>query len=372
MSKSIVIVSTYPAQGSKNIGDWLITNKVKEIITDLGDYDVEVVFRADAWESVKHVVLSASHVIFACLAIRSHMHKVEYPFLEEFLKSGVPFSVIAAGTNLPVNSDRNIYNDFNPGTVRVLREMNKRAVVATTRGVLTQEACVRLGLDKFVFAGDVAFYDKAKCGREFSAGNRVESIVVSDPHYAKQYLTSFEALCRGIRNIFTDAKVVVAQHGVNHDVDKLCAEIGIPTVKIYENPSLGFQIYDAADLHVGFRVHAHVSALSRRIYSYLLEQDGRGCDYGLTLSQKLSVPNYREQRFASKLRAVATILCRGRYTFHGSVSSSPAEQAVAMIRTDAQQQFRKFVGLGEQIDFFIHANKNAVAKALGQGAGLKQ
>ena len=40
--------------------------------------------------------------------------------------------------------------------------------------------------------------------------------------------------------------------------------------------SQGMQIYDECDLHVGYRVHAHIYTLSRRKYSILLEEDARG------------------------------------------------------------------------------------------------
>ena len=38
----------------------------------------------------------------------------------------------------------------------------------------------------------------------------------------------------------------------------------------------GFEVYDLCDLHVGFRVHAHIYNLSHRNRSILIEEDGRG------------------------------------------------------------------------------------------------
>ena len=38
----------------------------------------------------------------------------------------------------------------------------------------------------------------------------------------------------------------------------------------------GFEAYDDCDLHIGFRVHAHIYNLSRRNASILIEEDGRG------------------------------------------------------------------------------------------------
>lgn len=364
MKKRIVIISTYPAHGSKNIGDKLITNKLINVISEFGDYEFDVVWRAESWESVKDAVLAASHVFFACLAIRSNMHKVEYPYLRDVVDSGVPFSVIAAGTALNVSSVQDIYKSFSPETIDLLSSINDNVTVATTRGYLSQEVCYRLGLKKFGFSGDVAFFDSSREKEKFKPHREIKKIVISDPHREGQYLGSFESLYEGIIGVFPGAKVLVAQHGVNHGINDFCKYQNIETVKIYENPDVGLNIYDDADLHVGFRVHAHVSSLSRRVYSYLLEQDGRGCDYGLTINRKISVPNYPVQRPDFGLKSLAKMILKGTMPTKGFVSISPAQQIIAMIRADKQTGFEKFSGLECQIESFNEYNRRAVGAAL--------
>jgi len=99
-------------------------------------------------------------------------------------------------------------------------------------------------------------------------------------------------LYEGLRETFPEADIVIAQHGVSQQIEAFANKEDIHLAQIYKKRHNGLDIYDDADLHVGFRVHGHVSSLTRRIYSYLLEQDGRGCDYGLSLERKMSVPNY--------------------------------------------------------------------------------
>lgn len=45
----------------------------------------------------------------------------------------------------------------------------------------------------------------------------------------------------------------------------------------------GFLIYDNCDLHVGFRVHAHIYNLSKRNKTLLLNEDFRGFAVNETL-----------------------------------------------------------------------------------------
>ncbi|MCR5176340.1 MAG: hypothetical protein K6C05_05760, partial [Anaerovibrio sp.] len=50
---------------------------------------------------------------------------------------------------------------------------------------------------------------------------------------------------------------------------------------------VGFENYNDADLHIGFRVHSHIYSLSRRIPSILIEEDLRG--YGI--NETLGLPH---------------------------------------------------------------------------------
>lgn len=369
MNRKIVIVSTYPEYGSKNIGDMLITNKLKELISEFGDFDITVVWRAAPWDSVKKVILSADHVFFACLAIRPFMHKNEYPYLEKVIDNEINFSVISAGTALPINTPNRISDSLGKFTVELLRRVNNKATVKTTRGALSQEACRLFGLDQFEFSGDIAFYNPLYSDMKFEEGKSIRKIVISDPHQSGMYLNSFKTLYFGLLELFPESEIVVAQHGVNEDIDSLCKSEGIESIKIYESPDGGLDVYNDADLHVGFRVHAHVSALSRRIYSYLLEQDGRGCDYGLTINQKISIPNYPILVPSLGIKSVVKKLVKGEFIYSSYVPVSPAEQLIALIRADREFSFRKFIGLEEQIELFNLVIRRSVQQSL---IGIKQ
>lgn len=363
MKNKIVIIGTYPEKGSKNIGDQLITNKLIELISEYGTYDFEVIWRADEWENVKGTINSASHVFFACLAIRPRMHYNEYPFLKHVVQSGVPFSVVSAGTSLDVSNSNNLFGGFSDDTVDLLRAINSKSSVCGTRGYLTQSFCANLGLNNFKFAGDVAFFNGDINNVHFKKGREVQRIVVSDPHYADMYLTSFKTLLVGLKNLFPLADIKVALHGVNPRIPPCCNELNIECVPIFKNPDSGLEIYDNIDLHVGYRVHGHVSALSRGSYSYLLEQDGRGCDYGLTIEKKISIPNYKP----SLTQGISARILRKFTGFQPrkSVSSSAAQQLISLIESDVQDEFSRFHGLENQLIEFNSNLRALIAEALG-------
>lgn len=368
--KKVAIVSTYPAKGSRNIGDQLITDSLSKIIASCSDAEITIVWRADKWSNVSRAILDADHVFFACLAIRPKMEVDVYPYLNNILANNVAFSVISAGTDLSVNEGFGIYGGFSEQTCDVLRQVNDRASVFTTRGVLTQEFCDRIGLNKAYFSGDVAFYDERFNDRLFSVNQQVSRIIISDPHRPKAYLEAFRVLCDSVVELFPKAAISVALHGVNEPISRFCKTRGLETLSIYEDRHQGLDVYNDADLHVGFRVHGHVSALKRRKYSYLLEQDGRGCDYGLTLDRKITIPNY--------LGGVPEVSLKNlvRYVLGRPLSKSsgcligPVEEMVALLKNDVRSGFVRFSSLEEQINGF---NKKAVATvttALSGGYGI--
>lgn len=364
--KRFVIISTYPAHGSKNIGDQLITSCLQNLVSDaISDAQFDVIWRADYWENVKKTVLEADHVFFACLALRQRMSENIYPYLQQVLDSGVPFSVVAAGTDLEVEKNDNIYEGFSDETISVLKTVNERSFFFTTRGVVTQEFCRYLRLSRATLGGDVAFYDKRFDDLKFNNNIEVKKIVVSDPHKPLDYLKPMQVLLEGLKNIFPSAEIVVAQHGLNKIVEDYCLKNSVKTVRIYEDRFNGLDIYDEADLHVGFRVHAHVSALKRRKYSYLLEQDGRGCDYGATLERKISVSNFLyPTRPVLTLKNLARFLSSRPVIYRRFASVSPVYQLLAIIREDSITGFEKFSGLEKQILSFSKINESAMRALL--------
>jgi hypothetical protein len=295
-----VLVSTYPKEGSRNIGDKLIEQSTASAIRCFDpEAEITTVWRAATWESVRDVISSADHVVFACLAIRKNM-QIIYPYLSDILDLRIPISVIAAGTSLQVASQDMFNQGFTENDLELLQRVSNVARIFTTRGALTQAFCNYHKLSKATFSGDVAFLDPRYESRQFKKLERVERIVISDPHHGEVYVPVFRALVARLQNLFPTAQIECVLHGVNPSIETVCLEMGLAVHPIHLNPENGLDIYENYDLHVGFRVHGHVSALKRRLPSYLLEQDGRGTDYGLSFSRKMTVPCYRVARPAAK------------------------------------------------------------------------
>ena len=337
----VVIVSTF-RRGNLNIGDRLITKAtggaIKSIYSDL--VEIDTVFRAEAWSNVKERIESADFVVFACLAIRKNLSRF-YRFLPEVIASGVPYGVLAAGTSLNVSSRTlNLATALTAGDIELLRQLASNAKFFTTRGALSQAACQDFGIGSAVLAGDVAFVDDRFCGRKFEHVAKVGKIAISDPHYSESYKDSFLHLVKRLSSVFPEAEINLLMHGVNDYVKNLAEDVSVAVLDMYRDSEAGLDLYDNYDLHVGYRVHGHVSALLRRKPSYLLEQDGRGCDYGLTMSRKVSVPHYRP--LITDERKQAEVL--------------PVDLLMALLEVDKTLKFNRFLGMEEELRSFSERN----------------
>lgn len=367
--KRFVVISTYPQHGSKNIGDQLITDSLVNLIKKYSDAQIDVVWRGAAWSEVQTMMDKADHVFFACLAIRKNIKKV-YPFLDELLRLNPPITVVSAGTDLPVGAKAlKVGGALSANDIEILKDLAEKCEYFTTRGALTQNYCEEIGIDSAELSGDVAFYsDDQTLDRKISFQS-IRNIAISDPHKPQLYLSSFAALVRQVQDIFPESKITVVQHGTNETIDTFCREKGISSFKAYEDKHSGLDVYDKIDMHVGFRVHGHVSALKRGKLSYLLEQDGRGCDYGLTINEKLSVPNYLAIQYPSNFVALAKFvgkLAIGRSPFQYYASENSAYQLASMIRKDQSDGFSKFSGLADEIEQYQSSCERVVCKAVGE------
>ncbi|MGF1703693.1 hypothetical protein L4D09_25695, partial [Photobacterium makurazakiensis] len=182
--KKYTIISTYPAEGSKNIGDQLITSSLIDAIVKLKGSNVvlETVWREDAWENVERAILDSDAIIFACLAIRPDFAKKQYPYIKEVLKTNIPIFVVSAGTALIVNKEgSSIFDYVSDDSRSVLLELDNKAISFTTRGALTQGFCESIGMVNCKFSGDIAFFSSVE-GNEnkFDYNTEINNIVVSD------------------------------------------------------------------------------------------------------------------------------------------------------------------------------------------------
>ena len=107
--------------------------------------------------------------------------------------------------------------------------------------------------------------------------------------------------------------------------------------------------YKSIDLHVGYRVHAHIDCLSRRRTSFLIHEDGRGAG----VDDALGVPgidgwrlNCKPLKTSVTRRILGNISCCSECVVNDQVP----ELFQNLIEREYNHGFSSFYGLDKKLD----------------------
>lgn len=153
------------------------------------------------------------------------------------------------------------------------------------------------GLECGALTGCPAWYDLEKV-QSLKVNKRLSrktgKVCISDPANPGNMGKLLEVVQYVHKFIAPEEIVVVFHRGIASNVEsyqivlKYLEENQIAYFDI-ANDWVGFKQYDDADLHIGFRVHAHLYNLSKRNISVLISEDGRG----LAVNETLGLPIIR-------------------------------------------------------------------------------
>ena len=148
------------------------------------------------------------------------------------------------------------------------------------------------GLRSAVFTGCPAWYDLDKVDTpellSKPTRSKVKKIAVSDPAVLRN-IPAVKCLITNLKEAFPSAEVWLVMHrgwtedefttrelaSVQTELIGWARSVGVEPIDISYSHE-GFSVYDDCDLHVGYRVHAHLYNISQRKPSYLIEEDSRG------------------------------------------------------------------------------------------------
>lgn len=282
----------------KNIGDFLIAEKAKQVISRItGEHDF---LQIDRWlpfdDRLEMVNATRAVVICGGPAYTSGFYPKTVPLVSDLKRITVPIIPIGIGLGgmhphaLP--SFR-----FSRESLEAIRYLHGTCRLSGVRDRVTLEKLRQAGIDNVVVSGCPVLYDFESFGKAFVAPPEVNRIVFTPPAGRHFWGQSLE-LAGKVRERFPHAEIVASFHrGIGPDryttirqwlynlylVHNL-KRAGIVSLDTsYDLKRIAF--YRECDLHIGYRVHAHVNFISFRKPSFLLQEDTRG----LGMSQVLGV-----------------------------------------------------------------------------------
>lgn len=297
MSKYYVLLT-----GSKNnAGDYLIKRRAMELLSAWRP-DREFV-DMNGWEPLSDEALetvngSEAVILTGGPAINPKMRPVVYGLRDDLDDIKAPITTFGVGWRAPDGRWSSTKSfSFNQPSVQLLERIRESNLPAGVRDYHTQNVLIHHGIESAVMTGCPALYSIEHLGEELQPASAPTKVTVSlGVHFARSQTLEAQAkeLVTATLETFAQAEVTVAFH---HSLSEAFAQAyghknplykaqlrflewlraeGVSYVDLSGSAENLLEHYGAADLHVGYRVHAHILMTSIRKPSLLLAEDGRG------------------------------------------------------------------------------------------------
>lgn len=289
--------------GSKNnAGDFLIKYRAKKLFAALRP-DRDIV-DLDAWKpfdaaTLKLVNNAKALILMGGPALQAHMYPGIYALTPDLEDITVPITTMGIGWKSISGNWQDSYDyPLSASSLQLLKRAAGSGLLFSVRDFHTQNALAFKGFDNVLMTGCPAYYDLDSIGKGFQLPEKLRKVAFSlgvsfiESSSMKREMKS--QILR-LKEYFRDAEFeVVFHHGLSPEAFLNVHKDGqehnrrhrefaewldsrrIAYVDISGSAENLINYYSSVDLHVGYRVHAHIFMSSFSKPSVLVAEDGRG------------------------------------------------------------------------------------------------
>ena len=280
----------------KNVGDFLIYERARQLVEHYRQPGELI--ELPRWQPLDEYldVINRSTAVIMCggPAYAANFYPNIYPFLKNLAHIRVPIIPLGLGWSGKVNADTGKF-EFTQQSHSAIEEIHNRIPFSSVRDVLTEEIIKKAGIKNIMMTGCPAWYSLPDLDRGFEAPQIIRRVVISTPARRRHFYQAKQVVDLVKRRFPKAQKHLVFHRGILPDKNKTINKSVFDAGLAIYGKSRGFHVTDASystrkidfyrecDLHIGFRVHAHIDFLSFRKPSILLQEDGRGLGQSKTL-----------------------------------------------------------------------------------------
>jgi len=375
MAKYVLLV------GAKhNVGDFLIADRAKKLL-QTRDPQTEFL-ELPRWQPITDSLeqVNSTHALILCggPAYQPHFYPGIYPLVEDLDRIKVPIIPFGLGWKGFPGDETCLQNySFTSSSLRLLRKIHEETRWTSCRDYLTKRVLARQGFTNVIMTGDPVWYDLAYIGKSFVPSRDMNTIVFSVPARSIYHRQSID-LAKAVKELLPKAELLCAfHHGwevsehVPSDVVAALSQLrgafdrcGFETISLAGDLRRMESLYGDADLHIGYRLHAHLLFLSQRKPSFLMVEDGRGRGAGEALGsrgiQAWSRSGY--EPLIAKLPKVRHVCGPVRKILGVEVTARrcAVEEITCYMQEELENAFPRFRGLGETIDAYHEVMMNFI------------
>lgn len=297
----------------KNIGDYLIGSRSRKLLSKFVDEEIVELDRFQKQDDNLDLINSSRALFLAGgPAYAENIYPGIYPLVKDIDTIQVPIVPFGLGwSGRPFGHPERFM--FDQQSKEFLDNVHARIKFSSCRDEVTHSVLEQQGYHNVKMTGCPVWYDLDSIGKKLSTNpiNRIVFTTPAAPALIKQSYT----LMKDLKSHFPDAEVVCSFHrGILPDRYTSVRYGAAYSSMALAAKLLGFKVADTSydmqkisfykdfDLHVGYRVHAHLDFLSRRKPSILINEDGRGL--GMVRSLRLPELNYNDPDLKYKYNKV--------------------------------------------------------------------
>ncbi|HCF38279.1 MAG TPA: hypothetical protein DER56_04280 [Thermosipho africanus] len=357
----------------KNAGDFLITQKCKELIRKFRP-EFELV-QIGRWENLDDkldiVNQSKGVILLGGPAFVPKMYPRIYRLVDDLNKIKVPIIPMAVGWNAyPGDFKSMIKFRFSSKSMELLRKISSGSDYISVRDFYTNQILKMHGINNSIVTGCAALFDLKSIGKAMHLTSTPKAIAFTPAQNIKYAEITIELMKR-LRNIFKDTRIICAFHRGIGKKDKYTSKIDAKNTRrialIAEKLGMevadlsfsheNYRVYDGVDVHVGFRVHAHLYFLSRRYPSLLINEDGRGSSISKTLNI-YGVDAFYRRPLGEILHLLDGVFQRlSLCSIKHDVKNNVPEVVECLLRNHLESGFIGFAGVSDVIDNYFGVMK---------------
>jgi hypothetical protein len=280
----------------KNIGDFLITERSRQVVSKItGETDFLLIERWKPFDNqIDEINSSRGIIICGGPAYARNFYPGVLPLVKDLSKIKVPIVPIGLGLQ-GLMPDQTASFEFSRESLEAINYIHESCSLSGVRDTLTLDILKRSRVGNAILTGCPVMYDFPSFGKPFRKNSDIRKIIFTPPAAHRHHRQS-RRVAKLLRMKFPKAEIVACFHrGLTADGHTslkqalrsklLAAAYRLHNIKsldvAYDLAKIAF--YRESDLHVGYRVHAHVMFSSMRIPSFLLQEDTRGIGLSATL-----------------------------------------------------------------------------------------
>jgi len=299
----------------KNVGDFLITDRAIALLQYFAsEYDFIIRPSWRKLEDVEFVNNSKGIIILGGPAFHMNMYPGVYKLVDNLEALKVPIYVLGGGwSGKPGDEITEKLYQFTNSSRELLNKIENTYAGISCRDYPTERVLKNNDYNNITMTGCPAWYDLNSIGKPFSPPKTIRKIVFTPPQNILYYNQSIKVL-QFIRKRYHTAETIVSFHRGLGKVDQYTSETDAQnTIKIADAAvKMGAKVvdvsynvnkikfYEECDLHIGYRVHAHIYFSSKRLPSILIHEDGRGNGVTETLNSP-GINAYRVPKIVSSI-----------------------------------------------------------------------